>query len=110
MIVSVFHIFCIQSLLLCYNLLPYKSVDLRLSRVEWLLLEIYYLQYRIIHYKVAKEYFPSTLNRFPIAGPRIDRGRWIILFKSCKFKLVVGSPVVLSFNHRNVPIQGALCI
>ena len=75
MIVSVFHIFCIQSLLLCYNLLPYKSVDLRLSRVEWLLLEIYYLQYQIIHYTVAKEYFPSTLYRFPSAGPRIDRAK-----------------------------------
>jgi len=70
MIVSVFHIFCIQSLLLCYNLLPYKSVGLRLSRIEWLLLKIYYLQkYQIIHYKVAKEYLPSTLNRFPFAGP-----------------------------------------
>jgi hypothetical protein len=32
LIVSVFHIFCIQSLLLCYNLLPYKSVNLHLNR------------------------------------------------------------------------------
>ena len=75
MIVSVFHIFCIQSLLLCYNLLPYKSVDLRLSRVEWLLLEIYYLQYQIIRYKVAKGIFSfNSLNRFPFAGPHIEPG------------------------------------